>query len=115
MLLPLVLDWWRSLPADKKYLFIGIKLGWDSTIGANAWYYPNGNALLNRPPSEDPTNGLKAAEPPARGVAPIGFAAVKTAGIRDAGTITEADLTEVLRRHLGDLCRLAAELGVPRE
>jgi len=114
-LIPLVLDWWRALPTDKKYLLVGIKLGWESSIGANAWYYPNGNALLNRPASEDPTNGLSAAELPARGVAQIGFAAVKTAGIRNAGTITEADLAEVVRRHLEDLCRFAAELGVPRK
>jgi len=112
---PLVLDWWRALPTDKKYLLVGIKLGWESSIGANAWYYPNGNALLNRLASKDPTNGLKAAEPPSRGVAQIGFAAVKTAGIRNSGTITEADLAEVVRRHLEDLCKLAAELGVPRD
>jgi len=115
VLIPLVLDWWRALPADKKHLFIGIKLGWESSIGANAWYYPNGNALLNRLASKDPTNGLKAAEPPSRGVAQVGYAAVKTAGIRDSGTITEADLAEVVRRHLADLCQLAAELGVPRD
>jgi hypothetical protein len=48
-------------------------------------------------------------------VALIGYAAVKTAGIRTKGELTEADLAEVVRRHLDDLCRGAARLGVPRE
>jgi hypothetical protein len=118
VLVPLVLDWWKALPAEQKYLLVGIKLGWESSIGVNAWYYPNGNALLNLPPAKDPTNsptnGFAAANPPARGVTQIGYAAVKSAGIRSAGEITEADLADVVRRHLEDLCRLAAELGVPR-
>lgn len=40
---------------------------------------------------------------------------VSTAGIRSDGKITEADITEVVRRHLDDQCRLAASLGVPRD
>ncbi len=115
VLIPLVLDWWRALPPDQKHLLVGIKLGWESSIGANAWYYPDGNARLDQPAANDPISGLDAANPPARGVTQIGYAAVKTAGLRNAGEITEADLAEVVRRHLEDLCRLAAELGVPRE
>ncbi len=105
--------WWKSLPKSRKDLFIGLKVGWESSIGVNAWYYPNGNALLDQPPSRDPQYGLKASDPPARGVARIGYAAVKTAGIRCKGTITEADLAEVAHRHLEDLARYAAGLGVP--
>jgi len=115
VLIPLVLDWWKALPADQRHLLVGIKLGWESSIGVNAWYYPNGNALLNQPESDDPKSGLKADELPARGVTQIGYAAVKTAGIRNEGAITEADLAEVVRRHLEDLGRLAAGLGVPRD
>lgn len=114
VLIPLVLDWWKALPTDKQDLLVGIKLGHESAIGVNAWYYPDGNRLLDRPASEDPTIGLKADELPARGVVQIGYAAVKTAGIRSSGTLTEADLAEVVNRHLEDLCRLAAEIGVPR-
>ena len=114
-LIPVVLDWWNTLPAGRKELLVGLKVGWESSIGVNAWYYPNGNELLNRPASEDPTTGLKGDQPPTRGVAQIGYAAVKAAGIRDSGEITEADLAEVVRRHLDDLCREAARLRVPRE
>jgi hypothetical protein len=115
VLVPIVLDWWRALPAEKKYLFVALKLGHESSIGVNAWYYPEGNLLRNRPASEDPTTGVKGDDLPARGVAQIGYAAVKTAGLRNEGQITEADLAEVARRHLEDLCLLAAKLGVPRE
>jgi hypothetical protein len=114
-LIPIVLDWWRALPVSQKDLLIGIKVGWESSIGVNAWYYPGGNDLLNQPETDDPTSGLKADQPPARGVVPIGCAAVKSAGIRTEGEITEADLAEVVRRHLEDLCREANRLGVPRE
>ena len=114
VLIPLVLDWWRALPPAQRYLFVGLKLGWESSVGVNAWYYPHGNALADQPVANDPTNGLETVKVPARGVAPIGYAAVKTAALRSAGALTEADLAEVVRRHLDDLCRRAAELGVPR-
>ncbi len=52
---------------------------------------------------------------PGRGVTPIGYAAVKTAGIREKGELLEADLAKVVERHLEDLCAEASRLGVPRE
>jgi hypothetical protein len=115
VLIPIILDWWRELPANQKELLIGIKVGWESSIGVNAWYYPGGNELLNQTATNDPISGLKAEQLPARGVIQLGYAAVKTAGIRSEGKITEADLAEVVRRHLEDLCREASRLGVPRE
>ena len=114
-LVPLVMRWSAALPPNQKSLFVGLKVGWESSIGVNAWYYPHGNDFLNQPSSRDPTNHLDTTVLPARGVAAIGYAAVKTAGIRDAGELMEADLAEVIRLHLTDLCRTAAELGVPRE
>ena len=114
-MIPAILDGWKALPIGKKDLLVGIKLGWESSIGVNAWYYPNGNELLTKPPEADPQTGLKADELPTRGVAQTGYAAVKTAGLRAQGEITEGDLAEVVRRHLEDLCQQAARLGVPRE
>ena len=115
VLIPIILNWWQALPVGQKSLFVGIKLGWESSVGVNAWYYPDGNALLDQPAADDPTNGITAAHLPARGVTQIGYAAVKTGGIRGSGNLTADDLAEVVRRHLDDLCRLAAGLGVPRE
>jgi len=115
VLVPLILKWWRELPKEKAHLLIGIKLGWESAIGVNSFYYPNGNALLDRPSKEDPKTGLKANQVPDRGVTAIGYAAVTTAGLARSGDLQEAHLAEIVRRHLDDLCSLATELGVPRE
>ena len=114
-LVPIVLEWARSLPPEKQDLFVGLKVGWESSIGVNKFHYPNGNGLLDRPAADDPKTGIKASELPARGVVQIGYASVKTAGIRSSGEITEADLAEVARRHMGDLAAEAARLGVPRD
>jgi hypothetical protein len=114
-LVPLILHWWRELPVEKKSLLIGIKIGWESSIGVNAFYYPNGNDLLERPEIEDPQEELKADQVPGRGVVASGYAAVTTVGLAKSGAIQETDLAEIVRRHLDDLCALAAELGVPRE
>ena len=114
-LVPVVVAWQKNLPADKRWLLIGVKVGWESSIGVNAWYYPDGNKLADLPHSSDPTNNVQAKFTPARGVAQIGYASVKTAGLRREGEITEADLAEIVRRHLEDMCRTAAELGVRRE
>lgn len=114
-LVPVIVDWWHALPADQRGLLIGVKVGWESSIGVNAWYYPGGNQLAAQPPALDPTNGLRGSLVPDRGMAQIGYAAVTTAGLRRSGHITESDLAEVVRLHLEDLSRRAAELGLPRD
>ena len=115
ILLPIILKWYRELPPSKKHLFVGVNVGWESSIGVNAWYYPHGNDLALKPASEDPVDGLETDDVTSRGQVQIGYAAVKTAGIRTNGKITEHDLYEVVRRHLDDLCRLAHECGVTRD
>lgn len=115
LLVPIAIRWWENLPESKKELFIGIKVGHESSIGVNAFYYPNGNSLLDQPSSEDPTTGIDGSDAPSRGVAQIGYAAVKTAGIKSEGRITERDLAEVVSRHLEDICRLVADHGIPRD
>ncbi len=112
---PLVLEWWKGLPAQKKHLLIGIKLGWESAIGVNSFYLPNGNALLDQPEASDLQVELKGELVPDRGVVAIGYAAVTTAGLATSGVLKEADLARIVTRHLEDLCGLASELGVPRE
>jgi hypothetical protein len=115
VLIPLILQWWKRLPDDKRHLLIGIKLGWESSIGVNAFYYPNGNELLNLPVDKDPHIELKGELVPDRGVRAIGYAAVTTAHLADKGELQENHLAEIVRRHLNGLCALAAGLGVPRE
>ncbi len=112
---PIVLEWWKQLPYEKKHLLIGIKLGWESAIGVNSFYLPNGNYLVEQPEEKDPQVALKGEQVPDRGVVAIGYAAVTTAGLARSGTLKEANLAAIVTKHLDDLCALAAELGVPRE
>jgi hypothetical protein len=114
-LVPLVLQWWNRLPAGKKRLLIGIKLGWECAIGVNAFTIPGGNGRLTDPEGEDPPIDLHADRVPDRGVVATGYAAVSTALLAAGGDLRERDLAEVVARHLEDLCELAAGLGVPRE
>lgn len=114
-LIPIIVKWWQDLPANKKHLFIGVKVGWESSIGVNNWYYPGGNDLLEEPEENDPQYGLDTDQLPGRGVTTIGYSSVSTAGIAESGPMKEEYLTEVVRRHLDDYCRLAWKLGVPRD
>lgn len=114
-LITILVNWWRHLPDDQKYLLVGLKLGWESAIGVNNWYYPNGNSYFDKPVSEDPKYGLSVTKLPDRGVATMGYAAVKTAKIAKSGQLTEKMQAEVVRRHLEDWCKLASQLGIPRE
>ena len=114
-IVPVIVKWMQSLPPEKKDLFVGLKVGWESSVGVNAWYYPNGNDLLGMPQADDPQEGLTADILPGRGVQTIGYAAARTAGIRREGELTEADLAEIAQRHLAGLSKKAAELGIPRE
>ena len=113
-LIPMILRWWQALPPARRDLLVGIKLGWESSVGVNSWYYPNGNALADRPATEDPKTGLKNNELPARGVAAIGYAATTQVRLKTKGELTEQDLAVIAWRHLEDLCRVASQLGVPR-
>jgi|688.fasta_scaffold24433_1 hypothetical protein len=115
VLVPLVLKWWQGLPEEKKHLLIGIKLGWESSIGVNSFHYPDGNVLLDKPEAEDPKTGIKSDQIPSRGVAAIGYAAVTTAELANHGDLQEAHLAQVISMHLADLCALSAKLGVPRD
>jgi len=117
LLVPIVLDWYRRLPEERKYLLGGLKVGHEAGIGYNAFHYPDGNRYLEDFPddvSHDPRTGLRLDAGLAGGVAQLGYAAVKTAGIKDSGVITRDDLTEVTRRYLAALAKTVYDLGVPR-
>lgn len=111
----IIMDWFNKLPSSKKDLFVGLKLGHESSIGVNAWHYPGGNALLTKPAADDPHTGLDHDKGLYRGVAQLGYAAVRTAGLRSQGQITEADIVEVTRRYLHALCFEARAAGLPRQ
>lgn len=114
-LVPIIMDWWHALPADKKHLLVSVQMGVECSIGANNWYYPNGNALLHRSEKDDPTYGLNHKVLPGRGVQAIGYAAVSTLGLASQGELNEAHVTAVVSRYLSGLCKIASDSGVPRD
>jgi len=117
VLIPIIVRWYRQLPHDRKYLFGGLKLGWEASINVNAYYHDDGNRIFERSPlddSRDPTM-----HDPERGWTfghnpPLGYAAVYTSGIRKKGELTKEDVEKVVHRYLESLCRQAARRGVPR-
>lgn len=112
---PRLVAWWRALPPEDADLFVGLKLGWESSIGVQAWYYPNGNDLFAADPAADPTTGLDHAQRPARGVVALGWAAATAGGLLGPDGLTEAVQAEIVRRHLADWCARARAMGLPRE
>ena len=113
----LIKKWYSALPNDKKYLFAGITVGWESSIGVTTFYYKDGNSILNADPANDPQTGRTITALPSRGVQTIGYAAVKTATsptIATSGTLTAEMQTEVVRRHLESMSKTVFEQGIPR-
>lgn len=116
VLIPVVMRWYRALPPERRYLFGGLKLGWEASINVNAYYYPDGNRLLENAPtdaSKDPT-GHDASHGWSFGTALLGHAAMRTAGIRSEGELTRADMERVVGDYLQKLCTEAHRRGVPR-
>lgn len=111
----IVMNWYENLPADKKWLFAGIKSTGEMAIGVNNWYYPNGNSYLGQNPANDPQTGINVYDFPSRGVQTIGYAALKTGGMKTSGLITGDDIAAVAWKHSELVSKLCADLGVPRE
>ena len=111
----IVMDWYENLPADKKWLFAGIKSTGEMAIGVNNWYYPGGNSYLDQDPANDPQTGINMYDFPSRGVQTIGYAALKTGGIKSSGLITGDDIAQLARKHSEIVSKLCADHGVPRE
>lgn len=110
-----ILLWRDQLPKDKRWLLVGVKVGWESAIGMGSYYYPNGNSLIDKDPAGDPNQQTRPKVMPGRGFEPIGYAAVSTAGLAKRGELKEEHLAEVVRRHLEDLSAIARRAGVPRD
>jgi hypothetical protein len=110
-----IVRWRETLGAEQAHLLVGVKVGWESSIGLNAFHYANGNALLAEDPGKDPVQPAQEQQLPSRGYQPIGFAAVKTAGLASSGELQNEHVTEVVRRHLSDLAATVRQQGIPRE
>ena len=110
-------QWNDSLPADRRYLFPGVKIGWEACVGINAYYYPDGNSYLEKypnDPSHDPQQGMNMAKDFAGGLAPLGYAALTSLGLRHGGPVTLEDQERVTRNYLEFLASCCHQTGLPR-
>jgi hypothetical protein len=94
---PIIRDWYNGLPENKKYLFAGIKIGWEVGIGVN-YYYPQ--------PGQNNTTPVGAKQ--------IGYAAVKTSGLANSGTITRDQINTVVQNYSTQLAEAVIQSGIPR-
>ncbi|MDO5571702.1 MAG: hypothetical protein Q4F97_09615, partial [Bacteroidales bacterium] len=109
-----IYKWQNSLPNERKYLFGGIVLGWESSIGVTNYYYTNGNDLLDKNPKDDPVNIINIKELPSRGVQTIGYAAVESAKIANDGVLNDTMQAEVIYRHLRDMSKIVFDQKIPK-
>ncbi len=111
----IVNEWYAGLPANKKWLFAGVKVTGEMAIGVNNWHYPEGNDYVGQPASQDPTYGINVYDFPSRGVQTIGYAALKTGGLKAEGHITGDDIGALAQRHSELVSKLCFDAGVPRD
>ncbi|HNR30608.1 MAG TPA: hypothetical protein PKI11_06940 [Candidatus Hydrogenedentes bacterium] len=114
-LLPRIAAWRRALPQDKQWLLGGVKLGHEASIGVNAYYYPQGNALADKPVADDPTYGLDFTKGWHGGLQPLGYAAATVSGVKDSGELTRDDVARIVHDYLVMLTEEARAAGLPRE
>lgn len=108
-------EWYDSLPKSKKYLLGGIKITGELGFGVNNWYYRDGNSYYGKPADGDPQGGIKIDDMPSRGVAQIGYAALKYSGIRTEGSITAEDIYSLEREYARFVADASQGYGFPRE
>ncbi len=113
-LVPIIYDWYTQLPEEKKHLLAGVKVGWETGIGA-ATFYPKTPCILNSVPTIDGVPGT-----PIEDVClssnsrQLGYAALTTSGIKTSGEITDEDITAVVRSYVGKITEKVYQSGIPR-
>lgn len=110
VLVPIIVEWYTALPAEKKYLLGGVVLGWEASTYVQAFYYPDGNSYLEKyptDPSHDPTTGIQHS-------LPLGYAAATALGRRHAGKLTTEDMDAAVAYYLNHVTQTARRLGLPR-
>lgn len=110
VVIPIIARWYNALPPADRWLFAGIKVGWEACIGWNAFYYPDGNAIYEAHPhneSFDPVTGLNKSAPGAAwGAEQIGYAAAHSAGLQPSGaggTLTRGDIESLIKMYLSNV------------
>jgi hypothetical protein len=109
----IIKEWGSRLPEEKRHLYPGVKVGWEASIGINAYHYPGGNALLDADPSQDPTGGLDMKKDFAGGLPRLGYAAVASLRGPHPGPVTLLDHERVTADYLAFLTGICRRAGLP--
>jgi hypothetical protein len=106
--IPPVLEWYNALPASRKWLFVGWKCGWETTLNSTYVYFADGNSYYGR--AGDPSWDTPKLH--------LGYNAAQTAGLKTSGDLdykTSYDVfMKIIGKHLSYLASLACHGGIPR-
>ena len=103
-------EWLAALPAEKQWLFVGWKCGWETTPNSQYAYFKNGNSYLTRTDNPKWIDADKQL---------IGYNAARTGGFQTSGELSYEHTYDVFMKiigaHLSFLAKTARSLGLPRE
>jgi hypothetical protein len=102
--LPVVVRWYHNLPANQKWIFVGWRCGWESSLNNNYRYFEDGNSYYGK--TSNPRWSLK--------YTAVGYNAAQTGGIQTNGVITTDTIAKIVGRHLDFLAQMACSAGIPR-
>ncbi len=109
-LAPIVVEWIKALPAEKQWLFVGWKCGWETTPNSQYAYFKNGNSYLTRTDNPSWIDADKQL---------IGYNAARTGGFQTSGELSYERTYDVFMKiigaHLSFLAKTARSFGLPRE
>jgi lysophospholipase L1-like esterase len=109
-LAPVVVEWLAALPAEKRWLFVGWKCGWETTPNSQYAYFKDGNSYLTRTDNPKWIDADKQL---------IGYNAARTGGFQTSGELSYERTYDVFMKiigaHLRFLTKTARSHGLPRE
>lgn len=114
----IIREWRDRLPVEKRWLCPGVKIGSETSIGINAYHYPNGNSYLEQwpnDPSHDPKTGMDMKKDFAGGLVPLGYAGLMTKGWKRGGEVTLADQERLTADYIGFIADICHDAGFPKD
>lgn len=105
-------QWLATEPYGTNICTPGIKLGWEASLGVNAYVYPQQSAIDQSRPQSDPTYGLDHTKGLFGGLAPLGWAALHSAGRKSRKQIGKSDIEWIVRDYLQWMVDTARHCGL---
>ncbi|MFM7187196.1 MAG: hypothetical protein ACKO14_05215 [Armatimonadota bacterium] len=104
--------WLDSKPYGPDVLTPGIKLGWEASLGINAFIYGAGTFDVDASPSTDPKVGLQPAKGLFGGMSPLGWAALSAASKPLPEQLTKTHVEWIVRDYLQWMVDTARRCGI---